>query len=181
MLSKLTGAALLALALACAACGNDSRSPSAAPQAGDRPHVPDESKAAAGKPQGGGGIATDPEKFLPALRAAHADVTWPTGYAMSVDRIWQTMSTASREVVLTEVDAKQSVSIWNICAWTLQLIDDAKQSKDVAPATEQLEERSASEPGMRGIIDQMVSGARLGDLATAEQFVEANGCARGFE
>lgn len=181
MLRNLTGAALLAVTLAVAGCGDGAESPPAAPQAGDRPDTPDEAAAAAAKAKGDGTVATKAEDFLPVLRAAHGDVTWPAGYEMSAEQIWGTMSGAAHEVVYTEADARQSVSIWNICAWTLQLVDDAKAGRDVAADTSRLEALAANDPGMRPIVDQMVSGARLGDVGTAEQFVEANGCARGFE
>jgi hypothetical protein len=173
------GAAAVAVALLAGGCGGGGEAPSdAAPPSGGHASVPDDSAAA--KQRGTRGPATERDAFLPVLKGEYVRVTWPKRYTMSVDAIWSKMAAGAQDTALGPVDARQAVSIWNVCAWMLQLVDDTKAGDPVAGDLRRLDERAAEDTGLRPTLDQVAEGARLGDLTTAQQFVEANGCSHGF-
>ncbi|MBE1489429.1 hypothetical protein [Plantactinospora soyae] len=126
----------------------------------------------------GAGPATTREKFLPVLTQAHAGVSWPSAYTMTPDDLWGFMASGAADTSYSQSDATDMVTIWNTCAWILQLIDDTKAGrsidKDVAQLTKLGEGPAAS------FVGRIVSDAKLGELGTARQFVTANGCEKGF-
>jgi hypothetical protein len=173
-------AVLVVLLALLGACSQDSSDPGGSSVPGK--NAPDTGNPgdAAGKPgkDSQGGSATTREQFMPILTRAHAKVTWPPSYTMSPDRLWDFMAAGAADTAYVETDATNMVTIWNTCAWTLQLIDDTRAGR---PVDRDVASLTALGDGPGGeVVDRIVSDARLGELGTARQFVTANGCEKGF-
>jgi hypothetical protein len=129
--------------------------------------------------QASGGLgATAKDQFLPVLEAEYAKVEWPKKYTMTTDALWQKLGGDQNATALTQSDASSMVTIWNICAWSLQLVDDTKAGRSTKAAETGLAELNKSE--MRDAVKPILEDARLGGLSTANQFIEANDCKKGF-
>jgi hypothetical protein len=70
------------------------------------------------------------------------------------------------------------VEIWNTCAWTMQLIDDTKAGAAVDNDVASL--NKLAHGSMRELLGKITADAKLGDITTAQQFVTANDCTKGF-
>ncbi len=123
--------------------------------------------------------ATDREQFMPTLRRAYSRVTWSPIYTMSVDKVWSFMAAGAADTSYTEVDATSMVTIWNACAWTLQLVDDTKAGRSASQAVASLTALQSAD--LKPVLDRIISDAKLGDIATARQFATANDCSAGFK
>lgn len=124
------------------------------------------------------GAATNRDSFLPLLVDANSKVTWPPAYTMSPEDVWKFMEAGAKDTRYLPEDAVSTVGIWNVCAWTLQLIDDVKAQRSVDKAVSVL--TSVSDPGLAPMLTRIVADAKLGEISMASQFVTANDCAKGF-
>jgi hypothetical protein len=134
--------------------------------------------AAAAKGRRSAPIGTTREGFMPVLKRAHNSVTWPPSYEMTAEDIWNFMAPGARDTIYGEADAVDMVRIWNLCAWTMQLIDDTKVDRAIELDIQALTD--LKNPANRELIDRITADAKLGELQTARQFVTANDCQKGF-
>jgi hypothetical protein len=117
-------------------------------------------------------------EVLPWVEKAHANVTWPDRYQLTPDAIYTRFMEPAKDVQFVERDAVDMVNIWNVCAWTLQLIDDTKGRK---PVEQDLAALSTLADGdFKQMLDPIISEARLGGITSATQFAGANDCGKGF-
>lgn len=143
-----------------------------------------EGSAAAKKPeapQAGGPstvAGTQRNEFLPVLQSSYSKVTWPKAYTMSTDDLWQKLGGGQGGIHLVQSDADGMVAIWNVCAWSLQLIDDTKSKNSTKIDVDRLTALNTGD--MQQVIDPILSDSRLGGISAATQFIEANGCKDGF-
>lgn len=178
---RAAGALVVALAMSLSACsgGTTQGAPAAA---GDVSEDADaQSVAAAGKPTRDPGAppATRREDFLPLLKAEHARMTWPDAYNIAPETMWDLAAAVAADTSLTAADAHLAVQTWDICAWTLQVIDDVTHG-GARPQTIAALEGLAGLPDTAPALPVIVDEARLDSISTARQFVEANGCRQGF-
>lgn len=163
-----------------AACGADSDAASGIPpgQAGEQSNgdTTGKEKALSGQ-QGGAGTAKD--AYVPLLQAEYDRLTWPQAHDTTAERLWERSKLLAADSLLGQEDARQSVDFWNVCAWTLQLIDDTQASSDPSVGLAALRRLATDDTGLRPVVEQVVSDAQLGDLSLARQFVQANECMTG--
>jgi hypothetical protein len=172
--------AVAVVALLLGGCSDPSSS-GAASVPGHGSAAPEDTAAAAAKGAKGhnGPPGTSREKFMPVLKRAYQKVTWPKAYTMTMDDIWGFMAAGAQDTAYGERDATDMVTIWNTCAWTLELIDDTKAGKSVDEDSRSLV--FLKNDSNREIIERILDDAKLGELGTARQFVTANGCQKGFQ
>ena len=139
-----------------------------------------EEKAAQDKKneQSGAAAVTKKDQFLPVLQAEYAKVKWPKSYTMTTDALWQKLGGDENSTALSPFDANSMVTVWNICAWSLQLIDDTKAERSTKADVAGLTALKGGEMGEA--VKPILDDARLGGLSAANQFVEANDCKKGF-
>jgi hypothetical protein len=118
------------------------------------------------------------EVVLPWVRKANEKVVWPPAYALTPDAIYTRFMEPAKDTQFVERDAVDLVTIWNICAWTLQLINDSRTAKPVDGDVASLVKLSNND--YKPMVDPIVSEAKLGGITTASQFANANDCAKGF-
>lgn len=122
--------------------------------------------------------ANNRAEVLPWVEKANAKVTWPDRYKLTPDAIYTRFMEPAKDVQFVERDAVDMVNIWNVCAWTLQLIDDTKGRKPVDAALAAL--ATLAEGDYQQMLEPIISEARLGGITTASQFTTANDCGKGF-
>lgn len=160
-------------------CSEDPSDRSASSVPGhDQPGV-DNPTDAARKPKGGSGPGTTREEFMPILKRSYDRVSWPPSYAMTADQIWTFMAAGASDTAYAETDATNMVTIWNTCAWTLQLVADTRAGRPVERDVTSLVTVGKGDLGE--VVGRIASDARLGELGTARQFISANDCAKGFK
>ena len=179
------GIAMLVLTLVVAnGCSSGSQTDStdlASPRAGGAEQSlssADQAKAAA--KDGKGGVATPRESLVPLLQRAHNTHIWPAKYDTTGDKIYDRIASNAANTVYAEKDANNLVAFYNTCAWTMQLIQETKTQADTRTSTAALMKLSAAstpDQSLDGFIQPILSGARLSDLTSANNFVRANDCA----
>ncbi|GAA3234129.1 hypothetical protein ACFO1B_23705 [Dactylosporangium siamense] len=122
--------------------------------------------------------ANNRAEVLPWVEKAHTKVTWPDRYKLTPDAIYTRFMEPAKDVKFVEQDAVDMVTIWNVCAWTLQLIDDTKGRKPVDQDLAAL--GKLADGDYKQMLDPMISEARLGGITSATQFASANDCGKGF-
>jgi hypothetical protein len=122
--------------------------------------------------------ANNRAEVLPWIEKAHAKVTWPDRYQLTPDAIYTRFMEPAKDVQFVERDAVDMVNIWNVCAWTLQLVDDTKGGKPVERDLAAL--ATLAEGDIKQMLDPIISEARLGGITSATQFATANDCGKGF-
>lgn len=140
----------------------------------------EQAKAAADKGHSKGGVATSPEVLVPLLQKAHDTHSWPSKYDTTGEKIYGRIASTLADTAFVEKDAKNLVSFYNTCAWTLQLIHETKTQADTKTSTAALVKLSAASTPAEDVasfIKPILSGVRLGDLTSADNFVKANDCA----
>jgi hypothetical protein len=168
---------LTTLLVGCAQPNEQANDTSAPGQGAAGTDNPADAEGKAARP--GADPATERDQFMPTLRRAYGRVTWSPTYTMGIDEVWSFMAAGAADTAYTEVDATSMVTIWNACAWTLQLIDDTKAGRPVDQAVASLTALKSDD--LRSVLGKIISDAKLGDIATARQFVTANDCAAGFK
>lgn len=169
-------AVLLALSTGCSSPA-PAESPGSVPGK-DNPGRDEPSDAAAKPKQGDGRPGTVKEEFMPVLEKAYGRVSWPPAFTMTTDRLWDFLAAGAADTAYSETDAVSMVTIWNTCAWTLQLVDDTKAGRPVDADVAKLESLGGGAAGE--LVRRIVADAKLGELATARQFITANDCEKGF-
>ncbi|AEV81884.1 hypothetical protein ACWT_0870 [Actinoplanes sp. SE50] len=174
-------ASVLLLGLLAAGCSSGSGDKStdqsgSAPGQGGKPGVNNPADAA--KKPAGAATGTKKDDFMPTLQQAYAKVSWPPKRKMTTDKLWGFMAAGAADTQYQASDATNMVTIWNACAWTMQLVDDTKANKPVSADESALSGLGNSD--LKGLIDKIVSDAKLGEISTARQFIDANDCQKGF-
>lgn len=114
------------------------------------------------------------------LQKAHDTHSWPSKYDTTGEKIYGRIASTLTDTTFVEKDAKNLVSFYNTCAWTLQLIDETKTQADTKTSTAALVKLSAASTPAEDVasfIQPILSGVRLSDLTSANSFVKANDCA----
>lgn len=163
------GAAVLAL-LALGGCGSE-----------DDAAVTLEQKKSADAQAPKTASAAQRERYVPLLRKYHDQATWPQGYDMTPEHLWDQIAGASGDVILDENSAAGDVAIYNQCAWALKAIDVVKSDKDTTEVRQGLQRSSQLMPGAESFFTQMADELPVGNLETTQSFVTANRCHDGFE
>jgi hypothetical protein len=101
---------------------------------------------------------------------------------MSVDEIWTRLEPLSHDTSLQTTDAEDAVGVWDACAWAMELVDATTSSDGsrAQAAYPRLTELAAAHEWFRPVSEQIVADSKLGDIASSQQFIQANECKAGF-
>lgn len=125
--------------------------------------------------------AGERERFLPLLRKYHDQATWPLGYDVTPEQIWDRVAASSGDLVLDDTVAAGDIAIVNQCAWTLKAIDTVKADQDTADVRRGLVRSSELVPGGGSFFQEIADQVALGNTEKAQQFVTANTCHEDFD
>ena len=115
------------------------------------------------------------------LRKYHDRATWPEGYDMTPEEMWDQRAPSSGDLILDDTVAAGDVAFENQCAWALKAIDVVKSDKDTADVRRGLLESSKLVPGADSFFQEMVDELAVANLEKTQAFVTANTCHEGFE
>jgi hypothetical protein len=164
---------LLSVALISGCSSGGSAGKDNGPVTADEKAAQDQRNAQSARPP-----ATRKDQFMPVLRASYTKVQWPKAYTMTTDGLWQKLGGDHNTIALSKSDADSMVAIWNICAWSLQLIDETKANRSAKDAVAAL--TALNNGDMQQAVTPILDDAKLGGLSSANQFIEANDCRKGF-
>ena len=129
--------------------------------------------APSASPKGGTGLAA----AQAGLGHEIERLTWPDAYTPTVESLTPKLGDPT-EIVLNEEMGTSLASIWNLCAWLNEGVDQIEASAAPAKLDEvaaQISDWTAASPD--GVdTSTLIEGIRTGDPTDANQFIEANAC-----